>query len=125
MCFYYSITHKVKDALANLKSSDVEIDIDEDIEPLYYINGFTFPVLPAIISIDGTVKLESLQWGLIPHWAKDTETADKLRGMTLNARSETIFEKPAFKYAINKSRCLIPATGFFEWTELNKKKYPF
>ncbi len=60
-------------------------------------------------------------WGLIPSWAKDTKMSSHL----INARAETITEKPSFRTAFKKRRCLIPATGFYEWakTEHGKQAY--
>ena len=65
--------------------------------------------------------LKKLRWGLIPSWAKDPAIGARL----INARSETVAEKPAFKSAFRKRRCLIPADGFFEWQKLTgNKKVP-
>jgi putative SOS response-associated peptidase YedK len=69
----------------------------------------------------GERKIVSMQWGLIPHWAKDDKIANKL----INARSETIAEKPSFKNSYKKSRCLIIADGFYEWKDTGFKKKPF
>ena len=63
-------------------------------------------------------QLESARWGLVPHWAKDTTIARQ----TFNARAETIAEKPAFRDSFRKSRCLVPASGWFEWTGEKKAK---
>jgi putative SOS response-associated peptidase YedK len=52
------------------------------------------------------------RWGLLPHWAKDSKVAFKM----INARAETLTEKPAYRSLIGKYRCLIPADGFYEWT---------
>lgn len=52
-----------------------------------------------------------LKWGLIPSWAKDASIAAKL----INARSETVEEKPSFREAFKRRRCIIPADGFYEW----------
>ena len=62
-----------------------------------------------------------LRWGLIPHWAKDPSIGNRM----INARAETVAEKPAFRRAFRKQRCLIPADGFFEWQKLDRKKQPF
>ncbi len=63
-----------------------------------------------------------MRWGLIPFWAKDM----KIGNTMINARSETIAEKPAFRTAFAKRRCLIPADGFFEWQKLSTgKKQPW
>lgn len=58
-------------------------------------------------------RLQALRWGFLPHWYKTTNGGPLL----INARSETIAEKPAFKAACRTRRCLIPATGFYEWTK--------
>jgi putative SOS response-associated peptidase YedK len=62
-----------------------------------------------------------LRWGLIPHWAKD----EKFGYRTINARAETVAEKPAFRSAFRKRRCLIPATGFYEWRKVDNIKQPY
>lgn len=67
----------------------------------------------AITSEAGTRQLVSFRWGFIPHWYKTPSGGPLL----INARAETIAEKPAFKSAARERRCLIPATGFYEWTK--------
>ena len=62
-----------------------------------------------------------MRWGLIPHWAKDEKIGSRL----INARSETVFEKPAFRAAIKKRRCLIPSSGFYEWKTVDHEKIPY
>jgi putative SOS response-associated peptidase YedK len=64
-------------------------------------------------------------WGLIPGWIKGETEADRIRFKTLNARSETVFEKPSFRHAVRENRCLIPVSGFFEFREVNDRKYPY
>ncbi|NQV18288.1 MAG: SOS response-associated peptidase [Armatimonadetes bacterium] len=75
--------------------------------------------IPVIINKNGEKNLEFFQWGLIPFWAKDKKNGFKM----INTRAETITEKPSFKYAFQKRRCLIPANGFYEWRK--KDKQPF
>ena len=65
--------------------------------------------------------LALLRWGLVPHWAKDISIGYK----TFNARSETVHEKPSFKAAFNLRRCLIPASGFYEWDKLGSSRQPY
>lgn len=67
-----------------------------------------------------TPELALFRWGLIPSWAKDT----KLSASLINARSETVADKPAFRSAFKRRRCLIPADGFFEWKKEGKQKRP-
>jgi len=66
-------------------------------------------------------KLGNMQWGLIPFWADDKSIANKM----INARSETVEKKPAFKGSFKRKRCLIVALGFYEWQKKDDKKYPF
>jgi putative SOS response-associated peptidase YedK len=60
-------------------------------------------------------------WGLVPFWAKDPKIGYKM----INARSETVFDKPSFRAAIHSHRCLIPAQGFYEWQHAGSAKAPF
>lgn len=63
--------------------------------------------------------LVNCHWGLIPHWAKDTKI------QPINARAETIADKPFFKTSFRNKRCLVPANGFYEWQAKNGKKQPW
>ncbi|MEM8592465.1 MAG: SOS response-associated peptidase, partial [Pseudomonadota bacterium] len=66
-----------------------------------------------VVVADEGRRLRAMRWGFLPHWYKTTNGGPLL----INARSETIAEKPAFKAACRERRCLIPATGFYEWTK--------
>lgn len=66
-------------------------------------------------------QLSTMRWGLVPHWAKDASGA----AGTINARSETAAEKPAFRDPLKLRRCLIPADGFYEWKKTRAAKQPF
>ncbi len=76
-----------------------------------------------VISVIGGEKrrLTSFKWGLVPSWSKDPSIGNKM----INARSETISEKPSFRNAFKKRRCLVIADGFYEWQKREKSKYPF
>jgi putative SOS response-associated peptidase YedK len=66
-------------------------------------------------------KLEMFHWGLIPSWAKDPAIGNKM----INARAETVSEKPSFRSAFKKRRCLILADGFYEWQKTDDGKQPY
>jgi putative SOS response-associated peptidase YedK len=66
-------------------------------------------------------ELVLLKWGLIPSWSNDAKIAYKLT----NARAETVAEKPSFRSAFKQRRCIIPASGFYEWKREGKQKQPF
>ena len=65
------------------------------------------------VTQNGTRHLAGYHWGLIPSWAKDTAIGNKM----INARAETLAEKPSFRTALSRRRCLIPADGFYEWQD--------
>lgn len=92
-----------------------------DFEPSY--NIAPTQSIPAIIhdkdSNQRTMKM--LHWGLIPFWSKDNSISSRL----INARSETVAEKPSFRNAFKHKRCLIPTTGFYEWEKKSKLKQPY
>lgn len=69
---------------------------------------------------NGKRKLGRLQWGLVPSWAKDPEIGHKM----INARAETLAEKPSFRDAFKKRRCLVVADGFYEWRRTGTEKVP-
>jgi putative SOS response-associated peptidase YedK len=82
------------------------------------------PTQPVSVVRDVTTRaIEQFRWGLIPSWAKDMEIGSRM----INARSETVAEKPSFKNLIKRKRCLILADGFFEWSVQDpvKGKVPF
>jgi putative SOS response-associated peptidase YedK len=73
-----------------------------------------------VVSDDGTRHLAEMRWGLIPSWAKDVAMGNRM----INARAETVATKPAFRAALRKRRCLIPADGFYEWQKRGLGKQP-
>ncbi len=74
-----------------------------------------------VIINDGENKYVQYQWGLVPYWAKDPSIGNKM----INARAETIIDKPSFKAAFRSRRCLIPVDGFYEWKKEEKYKVPY
>ena len=74
----------------------------------------------AVAEHDQQRMLGSFDWGLVPHWAKDRSGAARF----INARVETLAEKPAFRDSFRKRRCLVPADGFYEWTRRGDLKIP-
>ena len=92
--------------------------------PLHHASGFNHPKL--LIYTDRSPDFpEVSSWGLVPHWVKDRAQLSKLWNNTLNARGETIFEKPSFREAARNSRCIIYIDGFYEHHHFNGKTYPF
>ena len=118
MCFHYSLTKE---------RAEIEIQLgvhfDDVWTPVFHANGFSFLQMP-VITQNKSGSIQLLHWGLIPNWIKTKADADKIRAQTLNARSESVFEKPSFRSCIGNNRCLVIADGFYEWMDFKKKKYP-
>lgn len=84
-------------------------------------NAAPSQLMPVVICPAGEPQLKLMQWGLVPYWAKDKSIGNRL----INARVETVQEKPAFKTAYRRRRCLVPATGYYEWQKQAAAKRPF
>jgi len=112
MCFYSKLS---KTAIELENRFNAKIDKIELFTPTNQFNGFTFPKTPVISNANSRL-INLFQWGLIPNWVKD----DSIKQYTLNAKIETLNEKPAFKNSVN-NRCLVIADGFYEWKWLDEK----
>jgi len=121
MCFFNSLS---VNASALEKRFNAGFKEKEKFNPVSKGNAFGGISWP-VITGEETQVINFQEWGLIPSWVKDVETAKKIRFQTLNARSETVFEKPSFRNSIKTRRCLIPSTGFYEWQHEGKKKIPW
>jgi putative SOS response-associated peptidase YedK len=95
------------------------VETSPQIKPRYNIAP-SQPIL-AIVAGDAGREARLFHWGLIPFWAKD----EKIGYRTINARSETVESKPAFRAAFKYRRCLIPASGFYEWKTESSGKQPY
>ena len=96
----------------------------ESLNRKYYVNSFSLPQMP-VITNDDPKHIQNYFWGLIPFWVKKVEDAERIRTQTMNARAETLYEKPSFRNSIKRKRCLVPADGFFEWRYVLGKNYPY
>lgn len=95
----------------------------QDIPPGYrqrYNIAPSQEVLAITVDADGAPRPAWLRWGLIPAWAKDPSIGNRM----INARAETIADKPAFRHAFTHRRCLVLADGFFEWQRAGSRKVP-
>lgn len=123
MCFTVNV-NIVKEELERRYGTNL-ID-HENYRPSYYYHAFSFPRLPVVTRRpDGDNQLSLFSWGLIPGWTASADDASRIREMTLNARSETLLEKPAFAESFSRRRCLLPVEGFFEWKHEAGKKIPY
>jgi putative SOS response-associated peptidase YedK len=113
MCGRFTLTKDTSDIAKRWRIGNIEVEA----KPRYNIAP-TQSVL--IVTDEGERKLEQMRWGLIPSWAEDPAVGNKM----INARAETVAEKPSFKNALKKRRCLVLADGFYEWQKLGAVKQP-
>ena len=116
MCGRY-VTRTDVDGLTRLFVVD-ERHVDE-LAPSY--NVAPTDAVPAVVEHADRRHLVALHWGLVPAWSRDRRSAARM----INARSETAAEKPAFREALARRRCLLPADGFYEWERRDGAKLPW
>ena len=114
MCGRYSLT-VTPDELYRLFGIDDKLNL----QPRF--NVAPTQAAPVVRKTGGEKNMDMLRWGLIPSWSKDASIASKL----INARGETVAEKPSFRSAYESRRCLVPVDGFYEWRTEGGKKQPF
>jgi putative SOS response-associated peptidase YedK len=115
MCGRFILVSKIDNILTRFEISKGAADW----QPRYNIAP-TQPCL-TVVSENHARKIMAMSWGLIPNWSKDTSTAFQF----FNARAESLREKPSFKESFQFRRCLVPATGFYEWKKLSGNKIPY
>ena len=93
--------------------------LDTEIQEVFASRYNIAPTTPVLAKT--SAGLTFLRWGLVPAWAKDIKLGNRM----FNARAETVTEKPSFKNAFKRRRCLIPASGFYEWHAENAVKQPY
>ncbi len=119
MCGRASLTKVEKDLEERFHATFYSEDL-ERYNPLPNYNVAPTQMHPVITNTDPD-HLQFFKWGLIPFWAKD----EKIGSRMINSRIETILEKPAFRNAVQKRRCLVPFDGFYEWKKTPAGKIPF
>lgn len=130
MCYDKAYLTKKKDFYANrIGNSADEVNYQKDqltklnLQATYHVSGFDHPLVPVITDTKKTIELYS--WGLIPSWIKNPMEVVKISNSTINARAETMFEKPAFREPARSQRCLVLVDGFFEHHHQNGKTFPY
>lgn len=115
MCGRYAFTGFSEELI---RAYDIE---QAKLRPRYNIGPTQYA--PVVLADPETGKpvMQELYWGLVPKWAKDK----KIGVRSINARAETVDEKPTFKSAFRHHRCLVPATGFYEWKREGKTRTPY
>lgn len=114
MCGRYAIVLAGDGALQRRFSLEELLD-----DPASRYNVAPTQTLPVIVR-NSPNRVEMMRWGLIPSWAKDAAIGSRM----INARAETVAEKPAFRRPLRSQRCLVPASGFFEWKREGDGKTP-
>lgn len=113
MCGRFTLTRPVDEITRHFGiKGAVELQARYNIAPTQEI---------AVVRQNGERELIPMRWGLIPGWSREGE----MKSLLINARAETLTEKPAFRESVKTRRCLIPADGFYEWAHTGKKKQPW
>ena len=122
MCGRYTLTTDIQSISARFVAplSETYAEIAKEFSsPSFNIAPATYR--PVVINKENKNVLTFMKWGLIPVWAKDEKIGYKM----INARAESLAEKPSFKRSLQKQRCIIPATGFYEWKKEGNLKQPY
>ena len=115
MCGRYTLT-----VSAAVLGDVFEADVRVEHRPRFNIAPTqTVPIVR--VNASGQRRIDGARWGLVPHWAVDPSIGHRM----INARSETAADKPSFRSAVRRRRCLVPADGFFEWQRIEDRKQPF
>lgn len=130
MC--YDIQAKLQSQLKRARANGDHASISELTEklekflgqPLFHASGFSHP---SLLIYPNSTKFSPIvaKWGFIPEWVQTAKHAKELWNSTLNARGETLFEKPSFREAALHKRCIVPIDGFFEHHHFQGKTYPY
>lgn len=116
MCFHTKQNKTIQEVE---KKFNAQLEKGAVLHPNNHINGFEYPKTPIITNADPNC-IQMFNWGLVPDWATDAWK----RNFTLNARIETLSEKPAFKQ-YTQNRCIVLVNGFYEWQHQGKEKIKF
>ena len=118
MCGRYVNKNSFED-IEKLFQADLIQSPSISIQPSYNICPTQYS--PVVVSADEKYQMKNMHWGLIPSWSKDSKFATNL----INARIETVQEKPSFKGLTNASRCIVIASGYYEWVQTDSGKQPY
>jgi putative SOS response-associated peptidase YedK len=118
MCGRFSLTDI--DSIFSRFGVIISKDINKKITPHY--NIAPTQKIPVIYKDKNQEnRIEFMRWGLVPYWAKDPKIGHKM----INARAETLAQKPSFKHLLKSKRCLVPSSGFYEWKRIDERKVPY
>ena len=116
MCGRFTLRARPDAIAAEFGLADVPL-----LEPRYNIAPTQAVATVRLDRETGTRRLDLMRWGLVPSWADDPAIGNRL----INARAETVAEKPAYRSAFKTRRCLIVADGFYEWMQIDGRKQPY
>jgi len=116
MCGRYTLTSSGEDLALAFDLSELPLVV-----PRYNMAPTQEAAVVRVMEPDGPRRLDPLKWGLIPYWAKEASIGNRM----INARAESVAEKPAYRWSFKKKRCLVAADGFYEWKKEGKAKQPY
>lgn len=127
MCGRFVTNFSMAELVDSLEAAELDVVRTADVHDFRNFNGAPTQLFPVVMGKTGdggssSVSVEIARWGLVPRWMKDDKSAARM----INARVETVREKPSFKGLLSGHRCIVPMCGYYEWNRDNpKKKIPF
>lgn len=103
-------------------NNQLSFSSNDGVESYYHVSGFE---RPSVLCINSDFSVQKKQWGLIPHWTKSKLDASNICNKTINARSETAGEKPAYKMPLQGGRCIILVEAYYEHHHSGKNTFPY
>lgn len=119
MCGRFSLKAADVQKIAKRFDAKPTVSLSAEVKPRYNIAPSQQVLV--VKAVGSERELVQMKWGLIPHWAKDPAIGNRL----INARAETLAEKPAYRDAFKTRRCLVPCDAFYEWKAIGAGKQPF
>ena len=119
----FNATDLIEELSLAVSKTELVLDVS-DSDTLFAPNYNTAPthLVPILRMEEQKIVVDAMQWGLVPTWSKDPNVGSKM----INARSETVTEKPSFRNQVSRHRCIIPISGFYEWDRSDPKtKVPY
>ena len=118
MCGRFANTNTIEDLVVKF---NIDIDSANDLYISESYNISPTQYSPVIFEYKMQRKIEKMHWGLIPSWSKDKKFSSNM----INARLESIKDKPSYKNLVNTNRCIVISSGYYEWTQSGEKKQPY
>lgn len=118
MCGRFVTNFSMAELIGELEAQEVPVVSESGDDGAHNFNGAPTQLFPVVVPSETKASIVVARWGLVPRWMKDDKSAARM----INARIETVREKPSFKGLLSRHRCIIPMNGYYEWNRDDPKK---